>query len=135
MTRKTAAPQAPAHLDDEGRRKWGEVLAILDDRGDTLDAGTLDAAAAYSLAWSRWTAAEQQVNTLGAVVKSPAGFAVPNPYIAIAAAAQRQMRQWGDVLGLHKHQGRQKAKEPDADQGDQGEGLLKLLGGRKTKAG
>ena len=41
------------------------------------------------------------MNTLGAVVRSPAGFPVPNPYVAIAAAASRQMRQWGDVLGLH----------------------------------
>ena len=122
MTRKTAAPQAPAHLDDEGRRKWGEVLAILDDRGDTLDAGTLDAAAAYSLAWSRWTAAEQQVNTLGAVVKSPAGFAVPNPYIAIAAAAQRQMRQWGSELKLTP---KGRGRKPDGSEESAVMGLLR----------
>ena len=77
------------------------------------------------------TGVEQQVNALGAVVKSPAGFAVPNPFVAIAAAAQRQMRQWGDVLGLHKRPSR-KAKEPEADQGS---GLLKLLGARGKRAG
>ena len=53
------------------------------------------------------------MNSLGAVVKFPAGFAVANPYIAIAAAAQRQMRQWGDVLGRHKGPSR-KAKEPES---------------------
>ena len=39
-----------------------------------MDQGTLDALAAYCQAWSRWTAAEAQVSTLGPVVKSPAGF-------------------------------------------------------------
>jgi phage terminase small subunit len=57
-------------------------------------AATLDALAAYCQAWSRWTAADAKVNELGAVVKSPAGFAVPNPCLALAAQAQRQMRQW-----------------------------------------
>ena len=117
--------EPPQHLDDCARMKWGEVLEILDGRGDVLDAGTLDAVACYCQAWSRWTAAEQQVNALGAVVKSAAGFAVPNPYIAIAAAAQRQMRQWGDVLGLHKRQGRKTKQDDDESQGGN---LLKLLG-------
>ncbi len=124
--------EPPAHLDEQAKAKWGEATAALDGRGDTLDAGTLDALACYCQAWSRWTAAEQQVNALGAVVKSAAGFAVPNPYIAIAAAAQRQMRQWGDVLGLHKR--RRKAKHDD-DQPDEGQGLLRLLSsaGKATK--
>lgn len=110
MSSKT---KPPAHLDEQARAKWAEVLAILDGRGDTLDAGTLDAAAAYCQAWSRWTAAEQQVNALGAVVKSPAGFAVANPFVAIAAAASRQMRQWGDVLGLRKRPSR-KPEQPES---------------------
>ena len=59
----------------------------------------LDALAAYSQAWSRWTAAETKVNELGTVVKSPAGFPAPNPYVAISAA-QRQMRQWAAELRL-----------------------------------
>ena len=44
-----------------------------------MDQGTLDALACYCQAWARWTAAEAKVNELGAVVKSPAGFAVANP--------------------------------------------------------
>jgi P27 family predicted phage terminase small subunit len=103
---------APDHLDEQARVKWAEIIPILDGRGG-LDQGTLDALSCYCQAWSRWTAAEQQVNALGAVVKSPAGFAVANPYISIAAAAQRQMRQWGDVLGLHKRHGR-KAEPPES---------------------
>ena len=91
--------EPPQHLDQAAIAKWQEIIVILETRGD-LDQGTLDALSCYCSAWSRWTAAEQQVNALGAVVKSPAGFAVPNPYVAIAAAAQRQMRQWGGELRL-----------------------------------
>jgi P27 family predicted phage terminase small subunit len=89
----------PAHLDGEARQKWAEVLPILQARGD-VDAAALDAAAAYCQAYSRWTAAEAKVSELGPVVKSPAGVAVQSPYLAVAAAAQRQMRQWGDALRL-----------------------------------
>ncbi len=99
--------EPPEHLDQQARTKWSEVLPILEGRGD-LDQGTLDALAAYCTAWSRWTQAEQQVGTLGLVVKSAAGFAVANPYLNVAKDAQRQMRQWGDVLRLTKARGKSK---------------------------
>ena len=98
-TQKTKPPTfaPPAHLDDQARAKWGEVWPIVAAR-EVIDQGILDALAGYCLAYSRWTAAEAKVNELGAVVKSPAGFAVPNPYLAVAAQAQRQMRQWATEL-------------------------------------
>ena len=95
--KRTPAP--PAHLDDQAAAKWRELLPILEGRGD-VDQAVADALAAYAVAWSRWIAAEQQVNALGPVVKSPAGFPVANPYLAVAAAAQRQMRQWATELQL-----------------------------------
>ena len=58
----------PEHLDGLARQKWGEVLEILDGRGDTLDAGTLDALSCYAVAWSQWTSAQAQVQQLGTVV-------------------------------------------------------------------
>ncbi len=84
----------PEHLDDQGRRKWAEVLPVLQAHGDA-DQGTLDALAAYCSAWSRWTGAEAKVTEQGAVVDGTA-----NPYIAIAGAAQRQLRQWSGELKL-----------------------------------
>lgn len=91
-------PKPPEHLDDEARRKWAEVLAILDGRGEALDAGTLDAIACYASAWSQWVQAAAQVKTLGMVVKSPAGFAQENPFLSVARKAQTELRRWGDVL-------------------------------------
>ena len=102
----------PAHLDDQARQKWRELLPILEARGD-LDQGTADALAAYASAWSRWTAAEAKISELGPIVKSPAGFPVANPYVAIAAAAQRQMRQWGGELRLTPKARGRKAERPE----------------------
>jgi P27 family predicted phage terminase small subunit len=99
MSRKKK-PTPPEHLDEQGRRKWAEVSAILDGRGDILDAGTLDALACYASAWSQWLTAEAQVKTLGLVVKSPAGFAQENPFLSVARKAQTELRRWGDVLRL-----------------------------------
>jgi P27 family predicted phage terminase small subunit len=89
----------PEHLDEQGRAKWLDVLAILQGRDD-LDAGTLDALACYCSAWSTWILAEAQVKTVGLVVKSPAGFAIENPYLGVARKAQVAMRQWAAELRL-----------------------------------
>ena len=64
-------------LDDVGRAKWAEVVAILDARGEPLDVGTLDATAAYCQAWARWAAAEAKVSELGPVIRRPAGPGTP----------------------------------------------------------
>lgn len=89
----------PEHLDEQARAKWAEVYPILEGRADTQQ-GTLDALAAYCVAWSQWTAADTQVKALGLVVKSPNGFPVENPYLPIARKAQSELRRWGSELRL-----------------------------------
>ena len=124
----------PEHLDAAAIAKWGEVFPILQERGD-VGQGVADALAAYCVAYSRWTAAEQQVGLLGLVVKSPAGFAVENPYLGVSKRALIEMHRWGKELGIVTRTAKPaKAKEPEADQGG---GLLRLLGGtaKRTKAG
>ena len=109
--------QPPEHLDGLARQKWGEVLEILDGRGDTLDAGTLDALSCYAVAWSQWTSAQAQVQQLGTVVKSPAGFAVESPYLAVARKAQAELRRWGAELKLTpRSRGKADAPGPDAEE-------------------
>ena len=97
--KRTPSPAPPAHLDQQAAAKWSELLPILETRGD-LDAGTLDALACYCVAYSQWKAATAKVDELGQVIKSAAGFAVVSPYVQVAAAAQRQMRQWAAELKL-----------------------------------
>ncbi len=88
--------EPPDHLDETARAKWAELAPTL----DMTKPGTADALAAYCVAYSRWTAAEAKVSELGSVIKSAAGFAIQSPYVAIAAAAQRQMRQWATELKI-----------------------------------
>jgi P27 family predicted phage terminase small subunit len=117
----------PAHLDEQARAKWADVLPILAERGE-LDPGTLDALAVYCQAWARWTAAESKVSELGTVVKSPAGFAVPNPYLSVAKDSQRTMRQWGAELGLSPAaRKRIKTKPTETAKPTPGRGLLDEL--------
>ena len=66
---------------------------------------------------------------LGLVVKSPSGFPVANPYLAVAKDSQRQLRQWAGVLRLHN------CSRPTAEDGDQDDqaGGLWLLGGSQKR--
>ena len=94
------APRPPEHLDSQARAKWAQVYRILADRGEPLDAGTLDALSCYASSWSQWLSAEAKVKELGLVCKSAAGFAQENPFLSVARKAQTELRRWGDVLKL-----------------------------------
>jgi P27 family predicted phage terminase small subunit len=115
---------APDHLDEQAKVKWVQLAPTLDV---TLP-GVADALAAYSVAWSRWVAAEQQVGLLGLVVKSPSGFPVENPYLGVSKRALIEMHRWGRELGIVTRGAKVKAK--DDGEADQGGSLLKLLGKR-----
>ena len=46
------------------------------------------------MAWSQWQGATAQVQKLGPIIKSPNGFPIQNPYLAVAN------RAWKTVQGL-----------------------------------
>jgi P27 family predicted phage terminase small subunit len=92
--------KAPAHLDDQAQAKWAEVHAILEARGEPLDAGTLDALTSYASSWSQWLSASEQVKAIGLICKSPNGFPVENLYVGVARKAQVAVRQWAAELLL-----------------------------------
>jgi P27 family predicted phage terminase small subunit len=84
----------PPHLDRAARKKWKELSAALGGMGQG------DAVAAYCVAWSRWAKAEEEIKKLGEIVKSPSGFPVANPWLAVSDRASRDMGRWGKVLRL-----------------------------------
>ncbi|MCG2684059.1 MAG: P27 family phage terminase small subunit [Planctomycetales bacterium] len=92
-------PAPPKHLDKLARQKWREVAAIILQNGQWTPA-VADAAAAYAVTWSRWAAAESEVGKLGAVIKSPSGFPIQNPYLSIAVKAQADLRRWAKILAV-----------------------------------
>lgn len=88
---KAKIPRVPAHLQGEARREWRRMAKKLFALGLLTEIdGT--ALALYCQAWARWVEAEEEVRKLGAIVKSPNGYPIQNPYLSVANRAMRDLR-------------------------------------------
>ncbi len=58
------------------------------------------ALAAYCQAWGRWVEAEEALRKYGVMIKSPSGFPMQSPYLAIANKAMEQMRAMLTEFGM-----------------------------------
>ena len=56
--------------------------------------------AAYCTAYGRWIEAEEALKTYGLMLKSPNGFPVQSPYLAVANRALEQMRSLLSEFGM-----------------------------------
>lgn len=56
--------------------------------------------AAYCTVFARWVEAERELRKTAKLVKSPSGYPLQNPWLAISNRAIEQMRQLGSDLGL-----------------------------------
>jgi P27 family predicted phage terminase small subunit len=76
-------PTCPACLDGEARKEWKRLVAELAQLGllTRLDRGLL---AAYCQAHALWVEAVSSIGRYGTMVKSPNGFPMQSPYIAVA---------------------------------------------------
>ena len=95
-----AIPECPEHLSDLARGEWQRLAAELYALGllTKLDRAAL---AAACVCWARWVESEQQMTeTGGAVIKSPNGYPIQNPYLSIANEALRQLKGYLIELGL-----------------------------------
>ena len=83
-------PACPPHLEGEARTEWKRIGRKLFDAGlvTEIDRAAL---AAYCQAWARWVEAEEQLRKYGVVVKSPNGFPMQSPFLAVANKAMDQM--------------------------------------------
>ena len=89
------AGAAPA--DHPNKRKTGAC------RGPRLNLLTIvdrAALAAYCQAWGRWVEAEANIQRFGAVIKTPKGLPLVNPYLRIAERAIDQMRKFLVEFGM-----------------------------------
>lgn len=91
-----AIPKPPAHLDKIAKAKWREIEPLLEEFDDAI----ADLLALYCSAWSRWKEADAKVQELGSVIKSPSGYPVQNPYLAIVNKSLDQMIKLGKRLKL-----------------------------------
>lgn len=58
------------------------------------------ALALYCQAWGRWVEAEDALRKHGVMVKSPNGFPMQSPYLAIANKSMEQMRAMLTEFGM-----------------------------------
>lgn len=92
-------PKAPAHLSDEALKEWHRAGAFLLNLGLISDLD-LAAFAAYCTSYGRWVEAEQSLKDFGVMLKSPNGFPIQSPYLAVANRAMEQMRSLLSEFGM-----------------------------------
>jgi P27 family predicted phage terminase small subunit len=85
---EVAAPEPPDHLNDEEADKFREMAHKL-ARMRVMSDADVDALAMFVVSWCRMVEADRRVHELGMVTKSPNGFPMQNPYLAIANRARK----------------------------------------------
>lgn len=93
------APDCPSVLDREGRKEWRRIVAELEPLG-LLTRIDMAALAGYCMAYSRWVGAENMIRKHGMLVKSPNGYPMQSPYLAIANKAIDQMKAFLTEFGM-----------------------------------
>ncbi len=97
---KAGMSEKPPWLTGEAAAEWDRVTEQLSHSGllRTVDRAAL---CIYCKAWARWVDAEQKVEALGLVVRSPRqGTPQQNPYVRIANAAMAQVIQLTAEFGM-----------------------------------
>lgn len=96
---KVAIPQCPPHLSDEAKKEWKRMTKDLAQLGllSKIDRAAL---ALYCQAWGRWIEAEEALRKHGVMVKSPNGYPMQSPYLAVANKAMEQMRAMLTEFGM-----------------------------------
>jgi P27 family predicted phage terminase small subunit len=128
----TGVPTCPRHLDKEAKVEWRRIS------GELLTLGLLTlidraALAGYCSAWSRWVAAELNIQKFGTVIKSPkSGYPVQNPYVGIANTALDQMRKFATEFGLTPASRSRLHVEADGQSTDPFEAFMAGIGAVET---
>ena len=88
---KTAIPTCPRELSPVAKREWKRVARVLAEMGllSTIDRAAL---AGYCQAWATWIDAQAALQKHGVIMKSPNGYPMQSPYLAVANKAFEQMR-------------------------------------------
>jgi P27 family predicted phage terminase small subunit len=96
---RNVIPSCPSHLDRVARKEWRRAIRELAALGlvTTLDRAAL---AIYCEAYARWVLGSDRIRKFGAIVKSPAGYPVQSPYLAMLNKAIEQMRTFIVEFGM-----------------------------------
>jgi P27 family predicted phage terminase small subunit len=121
-----AIPSCPEHLSPAAKKEWERVTPLLEKLGllSQIDGAALSL---YCQAWGRWVEAEGALKTYGVMVKSPNGFPMQSPYLAVANRAMEQIRAMLTEFGISPSSRSRVSASPSEDDDDW---LDKLLSGR-----
>jgi P27 family predicted phage terminase small subunit len=113
------APEPPDELSDAARAEWTRIVPLLERLRllARLDRAPL---VIYCAAFARWQEAERHLAAQGVIVKSPNGYPIQNPYLAVSNTAVAQMLKVLAELGLSpasrtRLRGSASAAEPHED--------------------
>lgn len=93
------APDCPAELGPAARREWDRLVGQLTSLR-ILTALDRAALAAYCGACGLWAEATEAIQKYGAMVKSPTGFPMQSPYVAIANRQAEIMMRIASEFGF-----------------------------------
>jgi len=102
---KYLAPECPAHVIGAAREEWDRIIALLEKYKLITDIDTA-ALALYCVSYGRWQEAEKKIKEIkvdggdGLIVKSPNGYPIQNPYLAIANRAMEDCYKYLQQFGL-----------------------------------
>lgn len=86
-------------LEGEALAEWERIIPQLEGMGilSTVYRAPL---VAYCLIWADFVDSVENIRKFGKVVKSPSGYAMPNPYVSIARQAREDLRKYAAEFGL-----------------------------------
>lgn len=94
-----AVPTCPSHLLPTAKAEWKRLARVLHDMGiiSEFDRAAL---AAYCQAYGRWVEAERKLKETPPLLKTPAGYVQPSPWLGIANKNLELKHKFMTELGL-----------------------------------
>ena len=96
---EAGTPEPPADLDTRARAAWDRYGPIL-AKCRVITLADREMLACFCGAAGRRSQAEEELAKSGPVVKSPSGYPIQNPWLAILNKALEQILRFGQELGL-----------------------------------
>ena len=92
-------PSCPAHLSPTAKAEWKRLAQTLNQIG-VLTQVDRSALAAYCQCYGRWVEAERKLAETPVILKTPAGYVQPSPWLAIANKQLELMAKFMAEIGL-----------------------------------
>jgi P27 family predicted phage terminase small subunit len=96
---ETVIPDCPRELSPAARKEWMRLVGEL-AKLNLLTALDRAALAAYCCSYALWAEAIEAINKYGAMVKSPSGYPIQSPYVAIANRQTELMLRISSEFGF-----------------------------------